>query len=70
LLKIEKITKIKVPKQISNQMRNLLACTLNFNFEKRYDWKKYIEDPFIKIQYCEDMKSILNNNFEGKIIFI
>lgn len=60
----EKINKIKVPKQISNQMKNLLACTMNFNIEKRYDWKKFIEDQFIKIQYCEDIRTYPFNHLE------
>jgi len=46
-----------VPKQISTQMKNFLACTMNFNIDKRYDWKKLMDDPFVKIQYCEDIRS-------------
>ena len=37
---------------------------MNYNIEKRYDWKKLIEDPFIKIQYCEDIRTYPLNNAE------
>lgn len=46
-------------------MKNLLACTLNFNIEKRYNWKRFMEDPFVKIQYCEDIKTNPLNTLEG-----
>jgi len=54
-------SKIKLPKPISNQLKNLLAFTIHSNLDKRYNWKKFLDDPFIKIKYCEDIRTNPNN---------
>lgn len=49
---------IKISKQISKQCKQFIEKVCHLQLDKRYDWKMLINDPFIKINYREDIIGI------------
>jgi len=50
-----------ISKSVSKACKNFIEKTCHLNIERRYDWKSFIEDPFIRITYDEKVFSLNSN---------